>query len=1118
MRQAAELSVDERNQRVERGSIVSVHPTQQSGDIRLGSSPHRIPSLTWPFLAAISLQEMRGGALGRRRALQEQADNTARPAEAERPGVPCGPCCLKLPKRSECTGMDALGRSRYRHAVRRAIVHTLVALAGVTSGIAAQDAPRVATGRITAAANGAPIALAQVFLIGTNRSALSDVEGRYRLTGVPPGAVELRVVALGFSAQIVTADGPGDIVQSFVLERTVFSLDEMVVTATGQQRRRELGHVVGTIDAASVVESEVVRTTSDLLSARVSGVSVGAFGGGTGSGSRIRIRGSNSVSLRNDPIVYVDGVRVYSGTSIQMITGGSQITSRLNDFMPEDIESIEIVKGPSAATLYGTDAAAGVILITTRKGTVGPTKWSAHMEVGALSDQVTYPASYGGIDEDNGIPFLQENCRLMFVARGLCEQDRVQSFSVLGDPSQSPLDTGYRQQFGLSVSGGSALFRYRISGEVESEDGVWKMPVSVVDSLNDSGISVSQDEVRPNGLNKVSIRSNVHAQLSESTDLAISVGYLSNDMRRIYSDADDRGILWAGVLGSTSPEDRHGWGSTVPAQAMRSITYQDTRRWTGSATLNGRPLSFLTTRATAGLDFSSVNDHTTDVQFSPQGERRSLQSEQTMKTVDVGATAQFALTDAVSSRTSVGGQYVSDGLRFQSATGDALPPGCELVSCAATTNSNEIQRESVTLGLFIDQQFGLNDRVFLTAGVRADDNSAFGKEFDLAIYPKLQASWILSEEDFFPGWTFLDELRIRSAWGASGRQPGGLQSKRTYSGVTAAVPAGGGFTDVSAVTVGQLGNPQLKPERVEEFEVGFDASLFAGRLGLEVTGYRKRTRDALVREDLAPSLGVSASRFANVGEVRNDGIEALLQATLVRSHEWSVDLGISGSINENELLDLGDNFESIQGGFMTVGYPLGSAWDYPILSYADADGNGILTPDELIIGDTIEYRGPMSPTQLLTVNMGVTWRELIRVNALLDMRGGGVTVNGTEAIRCLFFLCEAMNDQSVGLEEQARAVAAVLHPLGSWDGYLESSDFARLREVSVTVFLPASLAGRFGASRASLSLSGRNLVTWTDFSGLDPESTDQGFQNFGSGNFMSQAPPRIISLRMSLDF
>ena len=165
----------------------------------------------------------------------------------------------------------------------RTVIPALVALAGITSGLAAQDVRRIATGVITAADNGAPIPAAQVFLLGSNRSTLSDGEGRYRLSGVPAGAFELQVVALGFSAQTVTADAAGDVVHSFVLEPAVFSLDEIVVTATGQQRRRELGHVVGTIDARSVVETEVVRTTSDLLNARVSGVTVEGSGA-TGSG------------------------------------------------------------------------------------------------------------------------------------------------------------------------------------------------------------------------------------------------------------------------------------------------------------------------------------------------------------------------------------------------------------------------------------------------------------------------------------------------------------------------------------------------------------------------------------------------------------------------------------------------------------------------------------------------------------------------------------------------------------------------------------------------------------------------------------------------------------------
>jgi len=749
----------------------------------------------------------------------------------------------------------------------------------------------------------------------------------------------------------------------------------------------------------------------------------------------------------------------------------------------------------------------------------GPTRWTAYVEMGALRDPVAYPASYAAIDEDNPVPFYRNTCALVFEAQGRCTQDRVRSFAVLEDPIQSPFATGYRQQYGLAVSGGSASFQYRVSAEVESEDGVWKMPGAVVDSLTAAGIPVSPDELRPNGLDRISIRSNFRAQLSEVTDLSITAGYVSSDLRRPDNDASQLGIFFGGLLGSSSPDIRNGWGAPLPAESMRTLTWQSLNRWTAGATLGSRPFSFLTTHATAGLDYGLVHDHWTDRIFNTQGIRQSNRSQLVQSTVDLGATAELDLTPRVTSRTSVGAQYLRDLVTRHRARGEDFPAGCASVGCAAEQSASELTDESVTLGFFAEHQLGLNDRLFLSGGIRADDNSAFGRDFDIAIYPKVQLSWLVSEEDFFPAWDVLDELRLRGAWGASGRAPNSLESVRYYQGITATIPRGPDFEDVSGITVGELGNPALEPERSREFETGFDASLLSGRLGFELTWYRKRTEDALVNEPLPASLGAGPSRFVNVGRVKNDGFEASLRAALLQTTDWSVDLSVNASSNDNELLELGDRVESIGAEFRHVeGFPLGGAWSPPLLSFDDADGNGFLTPNEIVVGDTAEFLGTPYPTRQATLGAAVTWRELVRLDALLDVRAGGIQGNGTEGIRCAFFVCRAMFDRGAPLEEQAKAMAFVFHPSATQAVYVESSDFARLREASVTVFLPGAWASRMGASRATVSLSGRNLITWTDYSGLDPESNWNGGTNFGSIDLFSQAPPRIFSVRLNVTF
>src|SRR3954447_15201473 len=333
-------------------------------------------------------------------------------------------------------------------------VHLLLGalLAGISLNLHAQQGS--IAGKVSDAATGQPLEAARVVLAGPNRVETTGQDGQYTFHGVAPGRYLLRVLRLGYQPTGDTVQvAAGEVVaHNFAMTLSPVQLDELVTTATGQQSRLEIGNSVATIAAAQVAEEAPIMEFTNLLSGRAAGVEVLKSSGATGTGTKIRIRGSNSVSLSNEPLYYVDGVRIDAQPNAYAYNIGGQSTSRINDLNPDDIENIEIVKGPSAATLYGIQAANGVVLITTKKGAAGKPRWNAFVEQGAVDDRNTYRTNYFGRSDDPEFdpagPNPGASCTLLLVAVGDCVQSRVDAYNPLNDPAQRPLSPGHRQQYG----------------------------------------------------------------------------------------------------------------------------------------------------------------------------------------------------------------------------------------------------------------------------------------------------------------------------------------------------------------------------------------------------------------------------------------------------------------------------------------------------------------------------------------------------------------------------------------------------------------------------------------------------------------------------------------------
>jgi TonB-linked SusC/RagA family outer membrane protein len=973
----------------------------------------------------------------------------------------------------------------------------------------------ILSGRVTDAATGAPVARVTVSVDrGSRRTATDDV-GQYMLADVPVGthAVHARRIGYAPGERTVVVPDSGVTTVDFALSPVASRLDEVVTTVTGAQRRLEVGNAIGTIAAETIVKEAPITSLTDLINARVPGAQVVQQGGYTGSSSRIRIRGINSISLTNDPLLIVDGVRVENSVTVN--GGFGFVSGRFNDLNPQEIESVEVLKGPSAATLYGTDAANGVIVVTTKRGTADAPRWTAFVENGLIDQPARFPDTYYGWGRNLATGASQQ-CPLAQVAAGRCVIDSVTTFNPLMNPETSVIGTGSRIQYGAQVTGGMSRILYFLSGTHEDETGYLRMPdlEAARVSAERGGAAIPEEQLRPNALKRTHLRSNLTTPFGESGDVSLALGFISAD-DRIPSPT----IFSAANLGRGYRDSQNGWGSPLPGEAFGVRNAEAVTRYTTSLNGNWRPLDRFTTRSTIGLDFSSTfldalqRRGEGSLGTAREGRRTNTRTDIWQYTADIGASMLATPAPELTARTSAGVQYNRRQLQAVTASGTRLPPGSVTIDGAAVVTASEQNVESVVAGAYVEEALALNERLFITGALRADGGSAFGRDFKTALYPKTSVSWLALKR---PN-GYLHGLRVRAAYGASGVMPAATAA---IPQIALAATQVNGIATTGAV-LSAIGNPDLKPERQTELETGVDAELFGGRVHAEATYYKRMSRDALINRPLPSELGVS-SRLDNIGAVSNRGLEGLLTARVADNSTVQWDVSFNGSQNWNRVERLGDGISQIGflSGLNRVGYPLFSQFARPILGFEDANGNGIIESTEVQIGDSLVYVGPTIPPRQLTIGSAVSFpRARLRISTQLDRRSGFVVTNSQLTVRCSTAAssCRAVADPTAPLVDQARAVARNL-PSPTLYGFIEDGSFVRWRELSVTYDLPALPVRLAHARNASLTLTGRNLALFTGFRGADPEGAAavQGLEGY---NQAAGAPPaRYWIARFNMGF
>ena len=973
---------------------------------------------------------------------------------------------------------------------------------------AAAQQTGIVEGTVTDARTGALVGSAQVSIVGTQRGTLAGTDGRYRIANVTPGEVQVRATFIGYRTQTQTVTvQPGQTVTvDFALEQTALALDEILVTGTaGRQDRRAQPASIASIDASALTETAPITSVANLLQGRTSGVSITSASGTSGATQRIRLRGSASIQLSNEPIVIIDGIRMDSRQN-QLFGVGGQAASRLNDINPEDIESIEIVKGPAAATLYGADASAGVIQIRTKRGATGQAfQQTVSYEFGQIDQNWTPPANFGVCSQ-----------AVINAGAALCEGLEVGS--VISDNPiirEGVFRDGQAHSFSWSGRGGGENFGYFLSLNVDEEEGT----------------------LPNNEYNRYTARMNFDFTPRDDLRLEASVGLGRTDNLMPINDNNIYGFIGGSMLGNPNTVGRttqDGWfGGNRQTQAITSIENTNmVIRATPSLAVNFNPTTWFSNRLQVGVDmtrseassFFPKNDigwyGTANLNSGQISQRRQNRDE---ITIDYLGSIQRPIGDNWLADFAFGGQAIATRSDLSGAQGIGLTTNAaRSINAAAQTTGEQSYGESREVGVLAQVDLSFQDRLYFQIGGRLDRSSAFGEDVDTFFNPKVGVSYVISDEGFYPVGleSLIPTLRLRGAWGSTGRSPGSGASLTTFTSAPFAITSA---AVASGVLPNNPGNPELKPERGEEWEFGFDAGVWNERIGFDVTYYNKTSRDLILQRPLPPSLGFANDPFVNIGELQNTGWEVGINSRVVDLPNFSWDARVNFSTNTNEVVDLGDIEPFGVNQRVTPGFPAFGYWAYDVVGF-DMENN------RAIVGDTMNFRGNPNPGNEGNFSSTFRFLENFQLYGQVDWARDFIIYNNTDQFRERQFgtgeRWVRRNDTDViSAEDRLRRFGPFVTESGAGvgvsqvnDAYYEDGSYVRLREISLSYTLGTDVANLFRAQRATLTVGARNLALWTDYLGADPEVISAAGASFSRTDFLTLPNPRRFIARVNVTF
>jgi len=928
------------------------------------------------------------------------------------------------------------------------------------------------TGTITDPA-GNPIGGASIVIQSSGKGTTSDADGKFSLS-VPAGA-KLVVSSAGFRTQTITAAESGLKIR---LEEDITHLDEVVVTGLSTTiKRRNLANAVSTISSKELNGVAPAQTFDGALEGKVTGAYINANSGSPGGGISVKLRGVTSVFGNTQPLYVIDGVYVdntSTSAGLNVVTGAQgggaptsiqdNPSSRIADLRAEDIESIEILKGASAAAVYGSRAAGGVIVITTKKGKEGRTKVTASQDLGFIK------------------------VRKLLGVRAF---DADKAASLSSDPTQS---AALRQQFTAAQSAGHI---YDYEKEVYGKTGFARNTVfSVSGGTAKTGVYLSaaqKDEqgiVKNTGYRNSSLRLNVDHHLTDNIRIGMNTTYINSSADRGLQGNDNAGVSLGIALSSTPSfaqlhPDANGnypsnpFASSNPLQTIalmknneavnRLITgisldaqlQRSDRSVTRLVGMGGIDFYDLATTVLfpAELQFQAVNKGT-----SIQGNTHNLNTNYTVSLVN-----SFTADERLSLTTSAG---------FTQETGDyynllnvatQLISGQSNVDQAGALNATQLRTKYQNQGVFVQEEASINEALTLTAGVRFDRSSNNGDVAKFYTYPKGGVSWNLTKAGIIGDGLF-SNFKVRAAYGQANNVPA-YGSKFTSLGISNITGNPG------VIVLPQEGQADIKPERQGEFETGIDFSVLQDRLGFVLTYYHKTINDFLMQSSLAASSGFT-TKWVNAGNLRNQGVELGLNARPVKTKNISWTTSLNFWLNRSKVTSL--SIPSVpQGSF---GYVLGSFQIQQGKSATQILG---------LNGTGVGVLGDAEPRFQMSTYNEVVLNDRWSLRFLLHWKKGGQNVNLT-SLENDFGGTSVDYDKVTNKLNVPDGVYRIMQVGTSAEEFVQTSSYLKLREIGIYYTVKHSPLGYVKGIR--IGVSANNFWTVTKYKAYDPEVS-----NFGTG-------------------
>lgn len=1027
------------------------------------------------------------------------------------------------------------------------------------------------TGRVTDASSGAPLSGVQVSIVGTQLGAISGQDGRYSITGVPDGVQQVQADIIGYAqaSQEVTISDGQIVTADFALETEAVALEGIVAVGYGTRQRRDVTGAIGSVSAEEI-EQVQVPTVSQALQGRVAGVQVTRTSSAPGGGVSIRIRGSGSLGTTNEPLYVVDGIPISGGDQNDPRAGDHSRNSRpdaLAFLSPNDIASIEILKDASSTAIYGARGTNGVVLITTKKGRAGQARMEFESSVGVQSAAELLPV----LDASQYAEFANANARYLGV------EEPFPSPASLGegpDWESLVLRNAVSQNHSVSVLGGTETTRFAISGSATDQQGVVKNSDFQRYSVR-GNISHDVRSWLTLGTNLNASRINSSLGMSDagwSQGPATSVMQAVYGIPRIFPVYNEEGQHFD-ALSDCPPEIQaidHCSRYFTPLSFIEGVldhaeydrvlgnVYADAILATGlTLRVNGAANLLNNTRDRYFSRVSQVGRGANGLALAGTIERTHLMGEGILNyegffgdlhTFDATVGATIEHEDEML-RQMENSNFPNDITRFYSI-GDGTREGGPSIESSF--------RDWTLLSYLGRLNYGFADKYLFTLTGRADGSSKFGADNKWGFFPSAAFAWRVSAEPFLAGADWLTDLKFRVSWGQTGNQE--IGTYRSLATLSTTVYPYGDDVLFPGYYPSSVANAELRWEKSNQVDIGFDAAFLDNRFTITVDLYNKTTEDLLMDVPLPIASGFG-SALMNVGRIRNRGIEVSFGMDVLRGTtgpRWSTNFNIAA--NRNEVLDIGGTDELYGGGTSTAdgllvreGEPLGMFWGYrtdgvfatqaevdayvnaagePIMPgvvpgqrrFVDTNGDGAITPDDRT------FLGNPEPDFTFGWTNDISWGDFSLYSFIQGTYGnavynGNIRVFGGAAGRNLYepLWVNRWTPENPGSEWPA----FFREPGTGWsspgggrheDPLVEDGSYLRLRSVSLSYNVPAAFTERLvGMQNAQIFLNVENLFTWTDYRGPNPDVNWAGQNNINRG-IDSGAYPLAKTYRLGIRF